>query len=54
MMSVGGGSSASPGGSNYGGNHTFHIYESSSARETARQVANYVKSTGPGFGPFSK
>lgn len=54
IPTVGGGASASPGsGNSYGGNHTFHIYEASSARETARQIANYVKSTGPGFGPFS-
>lgn len=44
---------ALPGGSTFNGNHTFHIYETSDARETARAVAGFLKSSSPGFSPYS-
>jgi hypothetical protein len=34
-----------------GGSHTFHIHESGNARETAREVARYLKGTTPRFSP---
>jgi hypothetical protein len=46
--------SAGVDGTKFSGNHTFHIYETSDARETARAVAGFLKSSSPGFSPFSR
>jgi hypothetical protein len=52
------GTSKSPsqvGGDNFsGGNHTFHIYEASDPRETARAVAGHLKTMSPKFSKFAK
>ena len=43
-----GGSAISPrDGDSFSGNHTFHIYETSNAAETARQVSISLKNASP-------
>ncbi len=57
-MRVGGG--ASSGGNNQtsmsSGGHTmhFHVYGNNNPRESARQIANFLKSTSPTFAPASR
>lgn len=53
-MQTGGSQVAPRDGDNFGGNHTFHIYESGNARETAAQVARHLTTMLPSLSKYAR
>ena len=53
-MSTGGSTVAPRDGDVFGGNHTFHIYETSNARETAAQIKRHLTTMLPSLSKYAR